>query len=57
MYSYKESSTALLTESIQLYADRYYGDGQLAFKINISSDTANIHFERWYLYIFSLFFS
>ncbi len=43
MYSYKESTTALLNESIQLYADRYYGDGQLAFKINISGDTATIY--------------
>lgn len=42
IYSYKEPSKALIQESVSLSSNKYYGDGQVAFKVSIASDTATI---------------
>ena len=42
IYSYDNPNDAILKDSIQLNSDKYYGDGQLAFKISINGLTATI---------------
>ena len=42
IYSYTDVSKALLKDAIALSSNKYYGDGQLAFKITITGTTAKI---------------
>lgn len=42
IYSYTESSKALLKEAVSLSSNKYYGDGQLAFKVVITGTTAKV---------------
>ena len=42
IYSYSDPDNALIENPIQLNIDKYYGDGQIAFKVFITGTTANI---------------
>lgn len=42
IYSYNDASNSLINDSIQLFSNKYYGEGQVAFKITFIGNTANV---------------